>query len=68
MHCIHMIIHSIHDHKGCFTITFNEKPTQLMMDCAKSAYEEVGEVEEIRFQYLETVINVVKIEAEDGTS
>ena len=68
MHCIHSSIHMAHDHKGLLTVTFNQKPTQPMMDCATWAYSELGEVEEIRFQYVETVVNIVKIEAEDGTS
>ena len=68
MHCVHSSIHSVHDHKGCFTITFSQKPTQPMMDCATWAYSELGEVEEIQFQYVETVVNIVKVEANDGDS
>ena len=67
MHCIHSAIHSAHDHKGLITVTFNQKPTQPMMDCATAAWEELNE-SNIEFQYLETVINIVKVEAEDGTS
>jgi hypothetical protein len=36
-----------------------------MMDCATAAWEELNE-SNIEFQYLETVINIVKVEAEDG--
>jgi hypothetical protein len=36
-----------------------------MMDLARGAWEECNEIN-IEFQYLETVINTVKVEAEDG--
>lgn len=67
MHCIHSAIHMAHDHKGLLTVTFNQKPTQPMMDCATNAWDELNETC-IEFQYLETVVNIVQIEANHGTS
>ena len=74
IHCIHSAIHSIHDHKGCLTVTFTQKPTQPMMDCALSAWEEESE-NLIEFQYVELVERITKInvdlenvEVPDGSS
>jgi len=68
MHGIHTTVHSIHDHKGCLTVTFTQKPTQQMMDVALSAWEETDGGNLIEFQFIEIVERIVKIEAVDGTS
>jgi predicted PP-loop superfamily ATPase len=65
IHALSGMIDSLHNHKGLLTITFVNKPTQNMMDLARGAWEECSEIN-IEFQYLETVINTVKIEADNG--
>lgn len=67
IHALSMFIDSLHNHKGLLTVTFENNPTQKMMDLARAAWEECNE-QHIEFQYLETVINIVKVEANDGSS
>jgi hypothetical protein len=61
MHSIHSQIESLHDHKGCLTVTFTQKPSQPMIDFAKGSWGELGETM-WTIQYAETVKQIVLIE------
>lgn len=61
VHSIHSQVEAVHDHKGCLTVTFTQKPSEPMINLAKAAWEELGEINSI-IQYTETVKQVVVVE------
>ena len=61
VHSVHSQVEAVHDHKGCLTVTFTQKPSEPMINFAKGAWEEEGETLSI-IQYTETVKQVVMVE------